>query len=320
MRFFFALLVIFNSLSVSASQWLKLDDKTHLIVPNVSARYLTSNQAILLGKKCAVVIDAHGDFTALENVVSEIKKRINLPICHLISTSSDTEQILGMMLLAHHFPDANWYVPAHVSEQFPYYKNALKEKLERFKKSLELSKARFSSQQNKALQQRLKAAEQRIEAWQKAELSYPSSPVRTPIKVELGEHLISLNALEGATGSDLIILSHFNSGLFAGLTANSIPYVQDTDLAAWLTTLEQLRDSEEIVWLLPSQGKPFKIAALHKPIHFLQSVLKNESTEVPVSLVQLYKNDNITQTRLRLMYELAKTKQAQKMQKQGTVL
>jgi len=314
MRFSFALFFIFASFSATATQWLKFDEKTFLIAPPTNARYLTSNQAILIGQRCAAIIDAHGDFSALENFASEVKKRIPQPICHLFSTSSDEEQILGMMLLATEFPDATWHAPSYVSEHFNEYQNALEEKLSRFKQSLQLSQSRIDTQPNVELQQRLDKAKARIDKWQNAQFSRPIAPSHTQIDVELGEHLITINTFQGATHSDLSVLSHYNLGLFAGLTANPIPYAQGADASVWLYVLEQLQ-ATKITWILPSQGKPFKKSALQKPIRFLKSVIENESTEAPVDLLQLYNNDEITQTRLRLMYELAKAKQAQKMQK-----
>lgn len=321
MRFFFALLISFiTAFSASATQWLKLDDKTYLIAPHSSARYLTSNQAILLGKQCAAIIDAHGDFTALESFLEQVSKRISQPICHLISTSSDTEQILGMMLLAHALPNARWHAPNYVFNNFAHYENALAEKLSRFEQSLQLSQARFASAQNEELQQRLDTAKQRIEKWQVAKLARPSTLLNERANFDLGEHLITISTHHGATGADLAVFSHANSGLFAGLTVNPIPYVQNTDLAPWLSLLEQFSSAKNIAWFLPAQGKPYKNAALLKPMRFLKSVMESDTKTLPAELNKLYKNDEITQTRLRLMFELAKTKQAQKMQKQGTVL
>ncbi|GMM85726.1 hypothetical protein [Pseudoalteromonas sp. MTN2-4] len=320
MRFFFALLFIFISSSASATQWLKFDDKTFLIAPPSDARYLTSNQAVLVGQRCAAIIDAHGDFSALENFASEVKKRIPQPICHLFSTSSDEEQVLGMMLLASEFPDATWHAPRHVSQYFNEYQSALKDKLSRFEKSLQLSQSQVEIHSNAQLQQRLNKAKARIEQWQSRQFSPPTLLNAAQVTLDLGAYSLVVEEIEGATLGDLSILSHHNSGLFVGLTANPIPYVQDSDLESWLATIKKLRHSEKVTWLLPSQGKPYKITALQKPISFLEAAINSDSMAMPEALLAMYKMDELTQTRLRLMYELAKTKQAQKMQKQGTVL
>lgn len=320
MRFFFALLFIFISSSVSATQWLKFDDKTFLIAPPSDARYLTSNQAVLVGQRCAAIIDAHGDFSALENFVSEVKKRIPQPICYLFNSSSDKEQILGMMLLANELPDATWLAPRHVAKHFNEYQNALKDKLSRFEKSLQLSQSRLETHANVQMQQRLNKAKARIEKWQNRQFSPPTLLNAAQVTLDLGAHSLVVEEIEGATQGDLSILSHHNLGLFAGLTADPIPYVQDSDLEAWLATIKKLRHSETVAWLLPAQGKPYKLKALQKPISFLEAAINSDSMTMPEALLAMYKTDELTQTRLRLMYELAKTKQAQKMQKQGTVL
>ncbi|TMN89104.1 hypothetical protein CWB72_11620 [Pseudoalteromonas phenolica] len=320
MRFFFALLFIFISISASATQWLKFDDKTFLIAPPSDARYLTSNQAILVGQRCAAIIDAHGDFSALENFASEVKKRIPQPICHLFSTSSDEEQILGMMLLANEFPGATWHAPRHVSQHFNEYQSALKDKLSRFEKSLQLSQSRVEIQSNAQLQQRLNKAKARIDKWLSTSFSSPTLLKAAQVTLDLGKHSIVVEEIEGATQGNLSILSHHNLGLFAGLTTNPIPYVQESDLEAWFTTVKKLRHAEKVTWLLPAQGKPYKLKALEKPISFLEAAINSDSMAMPEALLAMYKTDELTQTRLRLMYELAKAKQVQKMQKQGTVL
>ena len=320
MRLFFALLYIFFSFSVSATQWLKFDEKTFLVAPQPDARYLTSNQAVLAGQQCAAIVDAHGDFSALENFASEVKKRITQPICHLISTSSDEEQILGMILLSNEFPDAIWHAPNYVINNFADYKNAFNDKLERFESSLTLSKSRFELQNNETLRQRLKTAHKRLINWRSIQILTPAKLVNTPKNIELGEHKLIINTFQGATQSDLSIFSHYNSGLFAGLTVNPIPYVQHHDLKQWLEVLTQFTLLERATWLLPSHGKPYKNKALRKPIIFLESVLNMGTKNLPDNLIKLHKQDEVTQTRLRLMYELAKAKQVQGMQKQRTVL
>ena len=320
MRFSFALLFIFVSISASASQWLKFDEKTFLIAPPSDARYLTSNQAVLVGQKCAAIIDAHGDFSALERFASEVKKRISKPICYLFSTSSDEEQILGMMLLANEFPESTWHAPRHVSEHFNEYQSALKDKLSRFKKSLQLSQSRVELQSNAQLQLSLDKAKTRIEKWQNTLFSPPTLLNAEQVTFNLGRHSLVVEKIKGSTRGDLSIFSHHNLGLFAGLTANPIPYVQDSNLEAWLTTVKKLRNTEEVTWLLPAQGKPYKLKALQKPIFFLEAAINSDSMMIPKALQAIYKADDLTQTRLRLMYELAKTKQAQKMQRQGGVL
>ncbi|TLX47834.1 hypothetical protein C1E24_06250 [Pseudoalteromonas phenolica] len=320
MRFYFALFFIFASFSAPATQWLKVDEKTFLIAPPTSARYLTSNQAVLIGQKCAAIIDAHGDFSALEHFANEVRKRIPKPICYLFSTSSDEEQILGMTLLANEFPDATWHAPRHVSMHFNEYQSALKDKLSRFEKSLQLSQSRLETHSNAQMQQRLNKAKARIEKWQSTAFSSPTLLKAAQVTLDLGEHSLVVAEIEGATQGGLSILSHHNSGLFVGLTANPIPYVQNSDLEAWLATIKKLRNSEKVTWLLPAQGKPYKLKALQKPISFLEAAINSDSMVMPEALLAMYKTDELTQTRLRLMYELAKNKQVQKMQKQGTVL
>lgn len=320
MRFSFALFFIFASFSATATQWLKFDEKTFLIAPPTSARYLTSNQAILIGQTCAAIIDAHGDFSALERFVSEVKRQIPKPICHLFSTSSDVEQNLGMMFLSNEFPNATWHAPNYVSKHFYEYQNALEEKLSRFKQSLQLSQSRLEIHSNAQMQQRLNKAKARIEKWQSAAFSSPTLLNAAQVTLDLGEHSLVVEKIKGATQGDLSILSHHNLGLFSGLTANPIPYVQNSDLVAWLATIKKLHLAEKVTWLLPAQGKPYKLKALQKPISFLEAAINSDSMAMPKALLAMYKKDEITQTRLRLMYELAKTKQAQKMQKQGTVL
>jgi len=316
----FLLAILFTPFAALATHWLKLDEKTYIIAPTKDARYLTSNQAILLGKDCAIIIDAHGDFTALDDFISDVKKRISQPVCHLVSTSSDTEQILGMMILAKAFPKAQWHAPSHVVNDLPVYRSAFLEKITRFKQSLQLSQEKLAGEQNADIHQRLSIAQDRINAWQHTTYSTPVPLKDGKMSIELGEHKLDLEQFIGATQADITVFSYYNAGLFSGLSVNSIPYVQDTDLVSWLSSLQKFTQTSEITWLLPAHGKPFKKAQLNKPIHFLNSVLTHEGKAVPKWLEEVYQKDQHTQTRLRLMYELAKAKHEQKMQAQRTVL
>ncbi|MBQ4862344.1 hypothetical protein J8L98_11650 [Pseudoalteromonas sp. MMG013] len=307
MRFFIFIFLLCFPFLTFAQKWHQIDPNTFIISPPKNAIQLQTNLAILTGKNCAAVINAHGDFTAIELTIKQIKNRIKVPVCYLISTSSDIHEVVGIALMQRAFPAASWIAPSHVKHNLSNYQLAYNDKISQYVNSYEVSTQRVENfdLEGKALwKNKMRQANQRIQDWK-------SIPLRAPIEVkkqlQLGNHLIDIETYPAFSKEDLFIFSHLNNGMFAGTSVDPIPYVTHSKLSQWLETLSLMENTSQIKWLLPSHGKPYKRAALNKPITFLRTVMKHsirQNNKLPEELLKRYPKKEL-QPKLTLLYQIA---------------
>ncbi|OHU96150.1 hypothetical protein [Pseudoalteromonas byunsanensis] len=313
MRFIFAVVVSLLTNQSYANQWHKVDAATWLISPSEQARYIQVNQAVIQGQRCAVVINAHGDFVKLEQMIHTLKNKLSVPVCYLLSTSAEQDQVQGMALLQRAFPSAKWYANEAITKKISQYQQGLLEKLLMLQQSLTISKERVNKLTDTQLNQwqaHLEIAQQRINDWRTLRLTPPIG-IKQPFSLELGNYPITLHANSAYSAGDMYIFSHRNGALFAGNTVDELPYVKHDQLTPWLINLQTFNQDSAIKWLLPAHGKPYKRAAIERPIAFIQALLKNEPhSEFVKKMVSLYSTDKTTQARLVHYYKLAQRRLA----------
>lgn len=306
MRFLISLVIFCLHSTVMAKQWHKVDPNTFIIAPAKKASQYQANQAILVGKTCAAVINSHGDFSILEHSINQIKQRINLPVCYLISTSSNTSEVLGMAILQRAFPSAKWIAPQYVQDNFNDYQAAYQDKIATYSKSYQVSTQHHAqAKHNSDWKNKLHIAQQRILDWQSISLKKPVSLTK---QLSLGAHTLYIEEHKAATQGDLFVYSNINKALFAGLSVEPIPHVTHTNIEQWQQILRKLHQDMKISWLLPSHGRPYQREALKKPIAFLEAV-KEYNPILPASppklLTTLYSNNQQQQTLLTQLFQLA---------------
>jgi len=308
MRFLTLLILTFLSLSCFAQQWHQVDTHTFIIAPHKSIAQLQANQAVITGTDCAAIINAHGDFTVLEQTINHIKKRLSVPVCYLISTGSSHDEILGIALLQHAFPAAKWIAPDYVKENIQVYQSAYRQKIDDYSLSYSVSAQRtktLSEQETAHWQKRLHTAKQRIAYWQSLDIPLPQGKVTS---VQLGQNTLEITPTVAASAGDLFIFNQKNGGLFGGANVDIIPYVTHNSISQWHNTLVLLKQRNEVVWLLPSHGKPYKRDELTKPVAFLHAIMAfalEQQPSVPAALRTMYKNDVAEQQKLQLLFNLA---------------
>ncbi|KAF7768732.1 hypothetical protein PCIT_a3219 [Pseudoalteromonas citrea] len=308
MRFLILLVLTFLPNYCFAQQWHQVDTHTFIIAPNKTASQLQANQAIVTGTTCAAIINSHGDFTVLEQTINQIKKRLSVPVCYLISTGSSHEEVLGSALLQHAFPAAKWVAPNYVKDNIQIYQDAYVNKIKDYSRSYSVSAQRIknlSNEEQAHWQKKLHAAQQRIKYWQSLSLPFPQNMLTS---LQLGKNILDITPAVGASAGDLLIFNRRNGGLFGGASLDPIPYVTHQHLPQWYNTLLQLKRRNDVTWLLPSHGKPYKLRELNKPISFLHVVMSlnnKPSPTVPASLRILYKKDVAEQQKLQLLFNLA---------------
>ncbi|AOT09645.1 hypothetical protein [Pseudoalteromonas luteoviolacea] len=312
-RIAFSLFYLFmlSPIYANAASWHHVDKHTVLIEPTKEARYLIPNQAIIQGDKCAALIDSHGDFVALELLVAQIRSKLTVPLCYIVATNLDPKQLSGTALLKSAFPNAVIYTPEDKSSKTnsigDVIKQELDQKLAGFEQSLLLSQQRISHAPE--LEQldwhtKLQQAKQRLSRWHK--IPPPTVvPLSTAVSLELGNYSLTITPIEGYKGSALYAHSHNNQALFGGHTTNALPYIAQAQTVNWQKTLHTLKHSQQIKWILPGYGKPYKKEKLHLPIRFLSLLnSKYNSTEIEELRLQ-YQQNGFAKTQFDAYFEQA---------------
>ncbi|CAH9058867.1 hypothetical protein PSECIP111951_01958 [Pseudoalteromonas holothuriae] len=325
MRLIFAAALCLLTSITYANQWHNVDDTTWLVSPPKVARYIQANQAIIIGKRCAAIINAHGNFVALEKMINTAKRKLQVPVCYLLSPSAEAHQITGMAMLQRAFPSAKWYAGETVADNLVLYQQALTQQLSLHEKSISLSTKRLSlsKQDNPQLKAHIEIAKQRLADWQNLSLQAPSVlPPNTQHMLQLGENKLILNTKRAFSTGDVFIFNPINGALLAGNSVDILPDVRHERLSTWLNQLKNLQTDNRINWLLPSYGKPYKKEALSQPITFLLALTQGlDVTEAKQYFMTHYHNlDDDEQARLLNYYQLAQRRLSASTKNQNDVL
>ncbi|BBN82860.1 hypothetical protein PA25_28450 [Pseudoalteromonas sp. A25] len=307
MRLIFAAIISLLCSVAHGNQWHHVDATTWLVSPSKPARYIQENQAIIIGKHCAVIVNAHGDFVALERMINTAKRRLQVPVCYLVSNSADIQQVIGISLLQRAFPSAKWYAGQAIADNLVQYKQALNDKVTLLRQSVLLSKQRLSKAKNsQKIQKHIDIAQQRLNDWQHLNLNAPIAlPEQERLILELGELEIELKTETAFSSADISVFNPSNQALIAGNSVDSLPLIKHQQLANWLAYLDSLKTNEQINWLLPAHGKPYKKELLQLPIMFIEALNKDLSNDyVKQSLSAHY--PKIDRQRLIHYFQLAK--------------
>ncbi|MBQ4811986.1 hypothetical protein J8M20_11585 [Pseudoalteromonas luteoviolacea] len=318
---FLLITLLITPLTVNATQWHTLDKHTTLLEPNRQAQFLLPNQALIQGNKCAALIDSHGDFVALELLVAQIRAKLPVPLCYLISTNLDIGQLSGMRLLQNAFPDAQIMIPGNGIFSNQTLLHAIdveiQHKLEGFTQSLELSKKRVAQappEQQLQWHARLQQAEQRLSRWS-AMTPIEIKPIAQNTELNLGAYKLNLELMYGYKGAAMQVYSPKNKALYGGHNLDLLPYVAQQDTTKWHHSLAQLTQRENIDWILPGFGKPYKYKKLALPIAFLALLDDQSATSKVTELANNYARNQISAERFRAYYQ-----QAVKQKKPNKVL
>lgn len=285
---------------VIAASWHTVSPQITLIAPEAKARNILPNMALIEGNTCSALIDSHGDFVALEQLINELKARLTTPLCHLIATSSEPHQLTGLALLKQAFPDASVHLPDAPQLNETTMRTALDAQLANFAKSIELSEQRLSklpAEQQAPWQKRVALAKQRLARWQTLHSIALTAPSVQARALELGDLILQLTQFQGQSGHDLSVFSAQHGALFAGHSANLLPYVRHV---TWQHSLQTLQSMPALKWVMPAFGKPYKAQQLALPITFMDLAQQQaqSNTQMPQRVITLYQNQAYNEVQL----------------------
>lgn len=289
-KFLLVSTLIASSTAANAITWQKITPDINFIEQPQQLRFYDSNQVIIQGNECALVVDASGDFSAVERMVVKLKKRLKVPLCYLVASHYHDDHLLGMAVLQHYFKDAKLIVHADLAAEFESMQHAFNDKLDSYEQSIELSYQRLAEQpeeQQANWRTKLDKAKQRLLRWRSYSLQPPAITVANKLSLNLGNYPVELKAYQAHTNADLTLFSPQEGVLVGGDIIDYLPYPGHGNLLAWLEVLKKIKNNKNITQLLPGHGKPLEPAQLSQPISFLQALLNTAHNAPEMSLEQL---------------------------------
>jgi quinoprotein relay system zinc metallohydrolase 2 len=212
-----------------------------------------SNSGVVIGERCAAVIDSGGTPAAGRRLVAALRAVTTQPVCYLINTHAHPDHVLGNQA----FIDAarargeaapvvvgHARLPAALAVRGPYYLNALKRD---FGPALAENTA----------------------------IVVPTLLVQDTLQLDLGGRVLDLKAWPTAhTDADLSVLDRASGTLFLGdlLFVEHTPVI-DGRLKGWLAALTQMQ-SWTVTTVVPGHGAPSRDwpGALRPQQRYLQTL------------------------------------------------
>ena len=309
--------VIWNTINPHI-QFLKQQDKL---------RFYDSNQVLIEGEKCALLVDTSANFAAVEQLAEDLKKRLKTPLCYLVATHYHDDHLLGMAVMQNFYPDAKLVVHQQVNKNFSLYQTAYTDKLDTYEKSIELSYQRLANvpkEEQPKWRDKLKLAKKRLFRWQEYQLSKPEIVINSRKIIDLGGFEVTLEPQQAHTNGDLTITTNNGSVLIGGDIVDWLPYPGHGELKSWQTLLKQYINDEKLTIIIPGHGGTLTKEQLKQPLSFLTAITehvknnKDQSIEqlmlsFPESVIEPYKQEalNIKSSNFFLQAGLNRVKSAE---------
>ncbi|WP_372762923.1 MBL fold metallo-hydrolase [Pseudoalteromonas sp.] len=280
----------FAGAAQAAMTWQTINPNIQFLKQPDTLRFYDSNQVLIQGNKCALLVDASGNFAAVEQLVRELKQRLTTPLCYLVATHFHDDHLLGMAVLQHFYPNAQLITHQQVNTDFALYQQALATKFDGFEKSIELSYQRLATLPDDEQAQwriKLERAKQRLFRWQKYSLNSPDISISNSKTLNLGDFAVTLNAQQAHTNGDLTVTTNNGRILIAGDIADWLPYPGHGELNNWQAVLKRYINDTKLQQIIPGHGKLLTKTQLQQPLLFLTTITEHVNNHPQQSIEQL---------------------------------
>ncbi|WP_404341403.1 MBL fold metallo-hydrolase [Pseudoalteromonas mariniglutinosa] len=316
--------LLFASCAHAQVTWHTITPAIQFLQQPQSLRFYDSNQVLIEGKQCALMLDASGDFSAVEDLAEQLKARLSTPLCYLVASHYHDDHLLGLAVLQHTFPDAKLIVHGQLAKQFAQQQTALNNKLDGYEKSIELSYQRLANlpaAQQPQWQAKLTLAKQRLIRWRKLTLNAPDIVINQPMPLDLGHYPLTITPYQAHTDGDLTITAEQGTILLGGDIVDWLPYPGHGNLIEWLSVLESITSDPTLTHILPGHGEPLTPPDLAQPKRFISQLVKHTKhyaeadlrtliSSFPREFAETYQVDEVAERAYPLFLE-AGLKQAQ---------
>ncbi|MBQ4832741.1 MBL fold metallo-hydrolase [Pseudoalteromonas sp. MMG010] len=310
---FYCLLIPCFNLN-AASSWHPINDNIQFIKQPDKLRFYDSNQVLIEGDKCALLYDAGGNFAQVEHLAKALKARLNTPLCYLVASNGDNEHLLGMAVLQHAFPDAKLIVHENLALLFEQYQNAYNDKLEGFKKSIELSLHRITNlekDQQLHWEKKLALAKTRLIRWQDYQLQVPQITIAKTTTINLGQFNVVISPHSAYSKGDLTLSTNNGSILIGSDIVNWLPYLSQGNLKQWEKLLLTYGQQPQLTTIIPGHGNLLTPSQLQQPRLFLSEIIAHTAKNP---------NSSIEQLKLSFPADIMKPYQADILDKKNSAL
>lgn len=289
-------LLLLCSLSALATQanaavsWETINPNIQFLKQENKLRFYDSNQVLIEGDECALLVDASGNFAAVEQLVNDLKKRLKTPLCYLVATHYHDDHLLGMAVMQHFYPDAKLIVHQQVDKNFSVYQKAFSDQLDSYEKSIELSYQRLANipkEEQPQWRAKLDLAKKRLFRWQEYQLNTPQITINKSRTLNLGGFEITLEPHKAHTNGDLTISTNNGSILIGGDSVDWLPYPGHGELESWQALLKQYINDDKLTLIIPGHGGTLNKSQLKQPLSFLTAMTEHVKNNKEQTIEQL---------------------------------
>ncbi|MBS3797406.1 MBL fold metallo-hydrolase [Pseudoalteromonas sp. BDTF-M6] len=289
-----ALVLCLSATGLQAQQsWQTVSEHVDFIEQPAKLRFYDSNQVLIQGEQCALLVDAPGEFTQTEVFIAHLKEQLRVPLCYMLASHAHDDHLLGLAMVQKHFPDAQLIVHQSLGENFHLAHEQLNERLDGFAKSLALSQQRMESLselEQQPWREKIARAQARFKQWQALRFSSPGKVISQPNELDLGKLKVELLPFAAHTQGDIAVLVWADKLLVGADMVDTLPYPGEANYQAWLMALEELSHLP-VTQVLPGHGGVLATSDLTKPKAWLEAIVAhvkaNPSTDV-ATLVETF--------------------------------
>lgn len=280
--------------SNAAISWQTINNNIQFLKQQDALRFYDSNQVLIEGDECALLVDTSGNFAGVEQLVDELKKRLKTPLCYLVATHYHDDHLLGMAVIQHFYPNAKLITHQQVSADFKTYQKAYTDKLDSYEKSIELSYQRLASipkEEQTAWREKLELAKARLFRWREYKLSPPDIALAVSKTLDLGGFELNITPHMAHTNGDLTVTTNNESILIGGDIVDWLPYPGHGELESWQTLLKQYIGNEKLSLIIPGHGGILNKQQLKQPLAFLNALtehVKSNQNLTTESLIEAF--------------------------------
>ncbi|WP_105258174.1 MBL fold metallo-hydrolase [Pseudoalteromonas sp. T1lg88] len=263
--------------ALAQQNWQTLSDHVEFIEQPAKLRFYDSNQTLIQGEQCALLVDAPGEFTQTEAFIGELKKQLRVPLCYVLASHAHDDHLLGLALVQKQFPDAQLIVHQFLGENFHLAHEQLNERLDGFVKSIALSQQRMEKlpeQEQRAWRDKIARAQARFKQWQSLRFSTPDKVISQPTQLDLGKLNVELLPFAAHTQGDIAVLVKADKLLIGADMVDTLPYPGEANYQAWLQALDELSQLP-VTQVLPGHGGVLATSDLTKPKAWLEAIVKH---------------------------------------------
>lgn len=273
-----------------AVNWVTINANIQFLEQEKKLRFYDSNQVLIEGDKCALLVDASGNFAAVEQLANDLKKHLKTPLCYLVASHYHDDHLLGMAVMQHFYPDAKLIVHQQVNSDFNRYQKAFNDQLDSYEKSIELSYQRLagiSKAEQAQWREKLELAKKRLFRWQEYQLKSPEIIIDENKTLDLGGFKVTLNAHKAHTSGDLTLTTNSGRILIGGDIVDWLPYPGHGEFKSWQTLLKQYIDDENLALIIPGHGGVLDSEQLKQPLAFLTAITEHVNKNNEQTIEQL---------------------------------